>query len=55
MGCDEPEPDSRESDDDQDDDQEEQENFIEECEECIVKGKSMSLNQFFRYVNKFET
>lgn len=26
-----------------------EEGYLDECEECIVKGRSMALNQFYRY------
>lgn len=31
-----------------DDSDSEEEGYLDECEECIVKGRSMALNQFYR-------
>lgn len=39
---------SSESPDSQGDEEGEEENYIEECEECVVKGRNMALNQFYR-------
>lgn len=39
---------SEESQENQNEDESEEENYIEECEECVVKGRNMALNQFYR-------
>lgn len=46
---------SESSDSQNEDDDDEDENYIEECEECVVKGRNMALNQFYRIARNTKT